>query len=670
MRVPPTFSASPCRRPNVRVGEAGASTAPDAPSPARAASLMTVLAGLLVTVTAGCAGFDDMRYEHVQKKRTCSAWRCYDSQSSCHYGCDYEEGWKAGYYDVLTGGCGEPPVVAPRKYWNPHKIINHCDQKRNRWYVGFQDGAAAAKRCPDTHYLKLWMPPAMGRPAVGCPVGPGPAVGTELNSTIAPTAPAVNLGTPLPAPAAEDDEDEDEGDEQDDEDATDIPAPPSEVDEEDEEYAPGLSDDGNETTDEAAPVEKESKQETFAERLRRMAEPNDRSGEDAAGGGSGGGSDSPELPAQLAPPANPVMPVMPSQGVSRSSKRGGIDFSQPTPRELPAYLMPTQRRSAAVVEVEPVAAPVEEPVPFGTVSDPSTVETIEAQAAEPTDEPVIEAKAEPQFALPMQPIATAGKRASGTTRPNVKSDAADPSDTDATPATPTAGEWYEPTVVEADPVAAAAERMADSMRSVVGEAAQTVTLDTLGEGGSEEATLESFDLGGPVDVTAAGGAKATATPTEPAASKAATVQFDLSPVAVNTAAKSEAASIEAAKADTATTDAATRETAGVAPQAAPRQTLTNNPFALYAESYVTRSPIDVTEAAAEPVAEEAAPQATEPKPVFTLGQTIEGGGKAEVIRTDEPVAQADATETTAKPSFELSTPISGGGKAVIRPVSY
>ncbi|WP_437185555.1 hypothetical protein SH668x_002666 [Planctomicrobium sp. SH668] len=120
--------------------------------------LLLALSALITT--AGCAGLVDKHYEHTQKLRTEVAylnfwWHCDDA---C--GEDYKCGWKAGYLDVTTGGNGTPPMFAPPHYWKPSNAYANKEQKRLDWYQGFQDGAMLASLQPDTHYLKVWNPPA------------------------------------------------------------------------------------------------------------------------------------------------------------------------------------------------------------------------------------------------------------------------------------------------------------------------------------------------------------------------------------------------------------------------------------------------------------------------------------------------------------------------------
>ena len=122
---------------------------------------------------AGCASIEDCKYETGQKLRAWHAFEEYKHTCGSPLSIDYACGWKSGYYDVATGGNGCPPLTAPQRYWKPSQILARCDQDRKQWYIGFQDGAAYASRMPDTHYLKLWMPPCQpcGCRADGCPTG-------------------------------------------------------------------------------------------------------------------------------------------------------------------------------------------------------------------------------------------------------------------------------------------------------------------------------------------------------------------------------------------------------------------------------------------------------------------------------------------------------------------
>lgn len=106
----------------------------------------------------GCTAICDCKYECDQKIRTCQAWHDFDGcNEECFTG-DYRKGWKAGYYEVLTGGSGCPPLLAPRQYWRPPVFFEHDPCRRDDWYCGYQDGVACAKCEADHHYLQVWNP--------------------------------------------------------------------------------------------------------------------------------------------------------------------------------------------------------------------------------------------------------------------------------------------------------------------------------------------------------------------------------------------------------------------------------------------------------------------------------------------------------------------------------
>jgi hypothetical protein len=116
-----------------------------------------LLATWMLAPLVGCASISDSRYETTQMLRAKSAWRSLPDCAKSHcYPEDYKLGWCDGYYDVLTGGKGCPPVIAPERYWKPEQILENCDRRRHAYYDGFQDGVACALSQPDTHYLKMW----------------------------------------------------------------------------------------------------------------------------------------------------------------------------------------------------------------------------------------------------------------------------------------------------------------------------------------------------------------------------------------------------------------------------------------------------------------------------------------------------------------------------------
>ena len=155
---------------------------------------------ILTTVSiTGCTSLCDAKYEMTQKIRTCKAWYEYDTE--CLVTGDYKHGWKAGYYDVITGGTGCPPVVAPSKYWTPPVFSQYDPSRRDDWYRGFQDGAACAKCEPELHYLQTFMPPRCQTQAVSLH-REVPEVPTVPEGTEEPIAdPNIPMNDPVTNPA-------------------------------------------------------------------------------------------------------------------------------------------------------------------------------------------------------------------------------------------------------------------------------------------------------------------------------------------------------------------------------------------------------------------------------------------------------------------------------------
>ena len=115
----------------------------------------------LFLTLSGCTAISDCKYEMGQKIRTGRAWHEFDGCNEQCFTGDYREGWKQGYYDVLTGGDGRPPVVAPKKYWKPPVFAEHDPTRQNDWCTGYQDGASCAKTQPDFHYVPTFMAPTL-----------------------------------------------------------------------------------------------------------------------------------------------------------------------------------------------------------------------------------------------------------------------------------------------------------------------------------------------------------------------------------------------------------------------------------------------------------------------------------------------------------------------------
>ena len=87
----------------------------------------------LFSLLSGCTTLTDCKYELGQKVRTKQAWHEFDGCNDRCFTLDYSCGWKQGYYDVLTGGDGRPPVVPPKKYWKPPVFTEHDPSRVNDW---------------------------------------------------------------------------------------------------------------------------------------------------------------------------------------------------------------------------------------------------------------------------------------------------------------------------------------------------------------------------------------------------------------------------------------------------------------------------------------------------------------------------------------------------------
>ena len=144
---------------------------------------------------SGCTALSDCKYELGQKIRTGQAWHEFDGCNERCFTGDYRDGWKQGYYDVLTGGDGRPPVVPPKKYWKPPVFTEHDPSRQDDWYTGYQDGAACAKAQPDFHYVPTFMAPSMHSAHYGHEV-------VEVMSTSEQTLPQTGL-QPMPDAASD-----------------------------------------------------------------------------------------------------------------------------------------------------------------------------------------------------------------------------------------------------------------------------------------------------------------------------------------------------------------------------------------------------------------------------------------------------------------------------------
>lgn len=118
---------------------------------------LTVLFGLLLGLV-GCARWEcNLRREAWEAEMRSVAEVACRSRLGGSFGAsasqqDYRSGWMEGYYHVLRGGDGTPPVVPTSDYWDPK--FRQADQacKVQAWRAGFVDGAAEAIACGHQGY--------------------------------------------------------------------------------------------------------------------------------------------------------------------------------------------------------------------------------------------------------------------------------------------------------------------------------------------------------------------------------------------------------------------------------------------------------------------------------------------------------------------------------------
>ncbi len=112
---------------------------------------LALLACACIATFSGCvsvATLQDWQYKRDNKTRASEAW--FDNhtqeQRSC-LGCDYEDGFKAGFFDAATGRDCRVPAVPPPKYWAAK--YQCCDGQVcvQNWFKGYQVGMTAAEKC-------------------------------------------------------------------------------------------------------------------------------------------------------------------------------------------------------------------------------------------------------------------------------------------------------------------------------------------------------------------------------------------------------------------------------------------------------------------------------------------------------------------------------------------
>ncbi|MFO0940321.1 MAG: hypothetical protein U0930_06085 [Pirellulales bacterium] len=104
---------------------------------------------LLCSLHSGCvtvAGLQDMHFSCSNKLRASDAWRCsFTSEQRRSLSCDFESGFKKGYYDTaMNKDCRLPPI-APPKYWAAKYQTCEGQCAVQDWFRGYQHGIAVAQ---------------------------------------------------------------------------------------------------------------------------------------------------------------------------------------------------------------------------------------------------------------------------------------------------------------------------------------------------------------------------------------------------------------------------------------------------------------------------------------------------------------------------------------------
>ena len=105
----------------------------------------------------GCASMQDTHYSCANQCRSEWAWvSASKSPLKIVWPSNFGHGWKAGYYDVATGGGGQPPALPPPAYWTAHYQSVRGQDAIGEWYRGFQEGALQAEQggAGQFHYIR------------------------------------------------------------------------------------------------------------------------------------------------------------------------------------------------------------------------------------------------------------------------------------------------------------------------------------------------------------------------------------------------------------------------------------------------------------------------------------------------------------------------------------
>ncbi len=158
---------------------------------------------LVVEPVQYCSYADQHRTRNHNEKLAREAWgqfcACEQGQAfSEDYACGFVDGF-ADYLDA--GGCGEPPPLPPRRYWD-----KHCEEGRRDWFAGFRSGTCMAQKSglrecivvpTETH---VYHGEVLVYPTLPCPQEK--IVPVEVIPPPIPSAGPATNGSPSPSPSA------------------------------------------------------------------------------------------------------------------------------------------------------------------------------------------------------------------------------------------------------------------------------------------------------------------------------------------------------------------------------------------------------------------------------------------------------------------------------------
>ncbi len=150
-------------------------------------------------VTSTCRRCND----HFERKRNRewaeAAWATHcGANPAAPYSEAFGDGFKEGFADYLyQGGDGEPPPLPPEQYRKPRYQTPQGYQAIEQWFVGYREGAGAAKASGS----RDWITGPSSLRATG--IAPAPTVVSEFTSPHPEALPTYPTPVPLPVPPQE-----------------------------------------------------------------------------------------------------------------------------------------------------------------------------------------------------------------------------------------------------------------------------------------------------------------------------------------------------------------------------------------------------------------------------------------------------------------------------------